>query len=372
MDVSERENRGDRRAFVAPDEEIDVAATLDEALRVEMEDLRGKVDYLTMELMEVNENYYPTPFEGIKQINERKAEIQKKKNWDLERTTRAATKIQAYVRAWKARKEVHDRKKLPRIRDFMIAGWGYLGDPLVATGDYKGLCYFQWYKSSKDGKRFIPIPGAQSHTYIPTGDDVGHRFRAKCLPIWEDPHNPGKKSRGIPSIAETTELEIDPDMANAIKRFVHTKKQAQFTVYPDDQPGATWMIDVNKERVKVLEVGKGGNKVKKYKAIFNNNMRILLDPMNLHKFLLRMDGKVWYTFKVDTPRERNLLALTVRQFRDGYLDKKPVENTGDDTTYEGPPTPSKMPSLRGVGVDNRMSVRIDQPISPQQTKKRTT
>ena len=64
-----------------------------------------------------------------------------------------------------------DEGGIDYVANLQVSG-GILGLPLVATADFVGTPSVQWHRSSSSSRGFVPVPGANELTYLPTADDA--------------------------------------------------------------------------------------------------------------------------------------------------------------------------------------------------------
>lgn len=98
----------------------------------------------------------------------------------------------------------------PRIARLIIAGEPKHGLVLTAQGFLENCrCVrFQWYRS-RDGERFVAVPGSTLPTFFATADDLGHIIRVEATPVTDEGYE------GEPERADTQPLTTRPNIIGA-------------------------------------------------------------------------------------------------------------------------------------------------------------
>jgi Muniscin C-terminal mu homology domain len=171
----------------------------------------------------------------------------------------------------------------------------------VVQGDF--VCSFQWSRSFA-GNKFVPIDEATSAQYLLCADDIGAVVRVEST---------------VDESGATANAEIGPVRINAKAMAIvaqHLEKaDTKFAVTPFPKPLDTpgkkakqKYIMLTKDKVKLKE----GDKTK-YKAVYSEHSVITLDVQDSCKLSLMMDAKkLSFTYTVEKPFDRDVLALTMR------------------------------------------------------------
>jgi hypothetical protein len=225
------------------------------------------------------------------------------------------------------------RSLAPRVVRLVVSGENYHSGSFIAQGFLENCrCVrFQWYRS-RDGRNFVPIPGATLPTFYASADDVAHILAVDATPVTDDGFE------GAPRRALTGVLSTQPHILGR----VHEMKNTAAGGWTDVKDGV-WvsglratirlMRDTISCRTKA-SVELGTVAVPGIEAVLSRT-----DPCAMA--LTGTDGMVFdITFR--TPEERDIVALVVRELAGASIEllndpaymPAPPQDSGEDEDEE--------------------------------------